>query len=137
MLRGPQPGPVLVIDDDTDVRALLERALRRQGFEVETAGDGESGLAQAGARRPGVILLDMRMPGMDGFAVLRALKASKATADIPVITMTGSPDLRTDARARVLALGAADFVAKPFDIDMLVEEVRLFLAAAGSARAVR
>jgi DNA-binding response OmpR family regulator len=74
---------------------------------------------------------------MDGFAVLRALKASKATADIPVIAMTGSPDLRTDARARVLALGAADFVAKPFDIDMLVEEVRLFLAAAGSARAVR
>ena len=59
------------------------------------------------------------MPGMDGFAVLRALKESQATADIPVIAMTGSPDLKTTARARVLALGASDFIAKPFDMDRL------------------
>ena len=76
---------------------------------------------------PGLILLDMRLPGMDGFAVLQALKKEEATSDIPVIAMTGSPELRTNARARVLTLGAADFISKPFDISMLVEEVKLFL----------
>ena len=129
MLQGSQHRPVLVIDDDADVRRLLQTALEKQGFEVETAGDGESGLALAGEHSPGLILLDLTMPGMDGFAVLQALKESPATAEIPVIAMTGSPGLKTTARARVLSLGASDFVAKPFDLQMLVEEIRLFLAA--------
>ena len=67
-------------------------------------------------------------PGAEGFVILRALKESQATKDIPVIAMTGSPDLNTTARARVLALGAADFIAKPFDLNMLVTEIGLFLA---------
>jgi DNA-binding response OmpR family regulator/two-component sensor histidine kinase len=129
MLQGAQHRPVLIIDDDDDVRRLLETALEKQGFLVETAGDGQSGLAQASEHSPGLILLDLSMPGMDGFAVLQALKESPATAGIPVIAMTGSPGLKTTARARVLALGASDFVAKPFDLPMLVEEIRLFLAA--------
>ena len=128
MLQGAPHRPVLVIDDDDDVRRLLEAALEKQGFLVETAPDGESGLAQAGEHSPGLILLDLTMPGMDGFAVLQALKESPATAEIPVIAMTGSPGLKTAARARVLALGASDFIAKPFDLQMLVEEIRLFLA---------
>jgi PAS domain S-box-containing protein len=129
MLHEAHHGPVLVIDDDADVCVLLQSVLTKQGFEVETASGGESGLAQATSRRPALILLDMRMPGMDGFAVLQALKASPATADVPVIAMTGSPEFKTTARARVLALGAADFIAKPFDINMLVEEIKVFLAA--------
>jgi len=127
MLQEPAQGPVLVIDDDADVRRLLKTALEKQGFEVETAADGESGMAQVAEQRPGLILLDMRMPGMDGFAVLRALKEDPATVDIPVIAMTGSPELKTTARARVLALGASDFITKPFDMDMLVEEIKLFI----------
>jgi CheY-like chemotaxis protein len=75
-----------------------------------------------------LILLDMRMPGMDGLAVLRALKQSKDTSDIPVITMTGSPDSQGTMRAQVLALGASDFVAKPFDLEKLAEEIKLFLS---------
>jgi CheY-like chemotaxis protein len=122
-------GPVLVIDDDASVRRLLHTALEKQGFLVETAGDGESGLARAREHHPGLILLDLHMPGMDGTAVLRALKESETTAEIPVITMTGSPGLKTTDRARVLALGASDFVLKPFDLDLLTEEIRLFLAA--------
>jgi PAS domain S-box-containing protein len=128
MLRGPHAGPVLVIDDDDGVRRLLAAALEKQGFVVETAGDGESGLARASEHRPGLILLDLHMPGMDGFAVLQALKESETTADIPVIVMTGSPGPKTTARARVLALGASDFVTKPFDLNMLIEEIRVFLA---------
>jgi PAS domain S-box-containing protein len=129
MLQGAQQGPVLVIDDDADVRTLLDAALRKQGYEVEMAADGESGLTLANTRRPGLILLDMRMPKMDGFAVLRSLKASSATADIPVVAMMGHTDPKSSARAQALALGASDFVAKPFDINMLVEEIRIFLAA--------
>ncbi len=129
MLRGAHRGPVLVIDDDADVRRLLQAALEKRGFQVETAEDGESGLVRAGEHHPGLILLDLHMPGMDGFAVLKALKESETTAEIPVIAMTGSPGLKTTARARVLALGASDFIAKPFDLDMLVEEIGIFLAA--------
>jgi len=129
MLQGPEQGPVLVIDDDPSVRRLLEAALEKQGFPVETAGDGESGLVLAGEHHPGLILLDLSMPGMDGYTVLQALKDSEPTAEIPVIAMTGSPGLKTTARARVLALGASDFITKPFDLPMLVEEVKLFLDA--------
>jgi PAS domain S-box-containing protein len=127
-LAGSRRGPVLVIDDDAGVRSLLETALARQGFEVDTAADCESGMALAGARRPGLILLDIRLPGTDGFDVLRMLKATQATADIPVIAMTGQADLKSTARARVLALGASDFIAKPFDLTRLVEEIKVFLA---------
>lgn len=127
MLHESHQGPVLVIDDDPAVLTLLNTALEKRGFEVETAADGENGLEQARKHHPGLILLDMRMPGMDGFTVLRALKDDPATVGIPVIAMTGSPDLKTTARARVLALGASDFITKPFDMDMLVEEIRLFI----------
>jgi len=128
-LKGTHQGPVLVIDDDPDVRRLLRTALEKHALIVETAENGENGLTQANERRPGVILLDLHMPGMDGFAVLRALKESKTTAEIPVIVMTGSPGLKTTARARVLALGASDFVVKPIDLNTLVQEIKLFLSA--------
>ncbi len=128
MLHETQHGPVLVIDDDPDVRVLLERVLRQQGLDVLTAADGASGLAQAATHHPGLILLDMRLPGMDGFAVLQALRDDKTTAQIPVIAMTGSPDLTTNTRARVLAFGGADLVPKPFDISLLVQEIKAFLA---------
>jgi CheY-like chemotaxis protein/two-component sensor histidine kinase len=128
LLHSEDEGSVLVIDDDADIRALLSIALQKRGFEVETAADGASGLAMVAERHPGLILLDIRMPGMDGFAVLRELKATADTADIPVIAMTGSVDLPTTARAQVLALGASDFVTKPLDMDLLVEEVGLFLS---------
>ena len=129
MLQGPQQGPVLVIDDDPDVRRLLEAALSAAGLSVELAADGETGLARAAAHPPDLILLDLHLPGMDGFAVLHALKAAEQTADIPVVAISGSPDLKATARARVLALGGADLIAKPFDMGQLVQEIRLFLAA--------
>ena len=71
----------------------------------------------------------MSTPDLDGRAVLRALKGSPATAKIPVIVMNGSPDLKPATRAQVLALGAADLIAKPYDLGLLVAEIKLFLAA--------
>jgi CheY-like chemotaxis protein len=128
MLQADHQKSVLVIDDDVGVRQLLKTALENQGTSVEAVGDGGAGLSWAGDHQPGLILLDMNLPGTDGFTILRSLKESQATKDIPVIAMTGSSDLNTTARARVLALGAADFIAKPFDLNMLVTEIGLFLA---------
>jgi DNA-binding response OmpR family regulator len=118
---------VLVVEDDHWVRQLLAVALRNQNFEVLEAPDGETGLTLARQAHPDLILLDLRLPGIDGFAVLQTLKRSPDTAEIPVIAVTGSEGLWVGARARVLALGAADFVAKPFEMDVLVREVRTLM----------
>jgi CheY-like chemotaxis protein len=118
---------VLVIEDDESIRQLLTVALRKQEFEVLDAPDGETGLALAGQAQPELVVLDLRLPGIDGFAVLQALKRSPATAGIPVIAVTGSEGLLLGARARVLSLGAADFVAKPFEMDALIDEIRTLM----------
>ena len=67
------------------------------------------------------------MPDMDGFTVLQQLKQDDNTAEIPVITITGSTDLKTKARARFLSLGASDFITKPFDMEKLIEEIKIFI----------
>jgi PAS domain S-box-containing protein len=126
-LEAPDHGRILVIDDDPSIRELLIVALRKQGFEVLEAPDGETGLALARRAEPGLILLDLRLPGMDGFAVLQALKRAPETAEIPVIAISGSTGLWLGARARVLSLGAADFVAKPFEMTELVGEIRTLM----------
>jgi DNA-binding response OmpR family regulator len=118
---------VLVIEDDPSVREYLDVALRKQNFEVLMAPDGETGLALASREHPETILLDLRLPGIDGITVLQALKRSPATTEIPVIVVTGSEGLLVGSRARVLSLGAADFVAKPFEMDNLVEEIRALM----------
>jgi PAS domain S-box-containing protein len=118
---------ILVIEDDASVRELLATALCKQGFEALTASDGETGLLLAGQEQPGLILLDLRLPGIDGFGVLQQLKRSPTTAAIPVIAVTGSEGLWLGARARVLSLGAADFIAKPVELDRLIEEIRTLM----------
>ena len=99
---------VLVIDDDPAQLELMARFLAREGFAARTAHDGASGLDMAKALRPKVILLDVTMPGMDGWSVLRALKADPDLADIPVIMVTFISD-----NGLASTLGAADFVSKP------------------------
>jgi signal transduction histidine kinase/DNA-binding response OmpR family regulator len=113
--RFDQPAPpphstVLVIDDDANVRDLMQRTLAKDGFRVEVAADGTRGLALAKEHKPAVITLDVMMPGMDGWAVLTALKADVETADIPVIMLT-----IVDDRNMGFALGAADYFTKPID----------------------
>ena len=106
---GAQGGDlVLVIDDDADQRALMTKFLHREGFKVRTAGDGETGLAMARELKPRAILLDVMMPGVDGWSVLSALKADAALDAIPVIMVTF-----VEQRALAASLGAADYVMKP------------------------
>ncbi len=104
-------GPtVLVIDDDATVRDLMQRSLSKDGYRVEVAGDGRTGLEMARRLKPAVITLDVMMPSMDGWAVLTALKADPVTADIPVVMLT-----IVDDKNMGFALGAADYFTKPID----------------------
>ena len=113
----PDPGragTVLVIDDSDQARDLIRRFLVDEGFKVLEAASGEAGLALARQERPDAITLDVLMPGMDGWAVLAALKADPVLADVPVIMLT-----MLDDRNLGLALGASDFMTKPIDRDRL------------------
>jgi CheY-like chemotaxis protein len=101
-------GLVLVIDDDPATRELLARFLRREGFSVRAAVDGESGLRMARELRPSAILLDVMMPRLDGWAVLGALKADPDLAETPVVMVTVVQE-----RGLAFSLGAADYLNKP------------------------
>ncbi|MGA2658129.1 MAG: response regulator [Verrucomicrobiota bacterium] len=106
---------VLVIDDEAGARDLVQRALAKEGYRVQTAASGADGLALARQLKPAAITLDVMMPGMDGWAVLTALKADQLTADIPVIMTT-----IVDDKNLGFALGAADYFIKPIDWNRLL-----------------
>jgi signal transduction histidine kinase/DNA-binding response OmpR family regulator len=124
MTREPGARRVLVVEDDASIRRLLSASLMNRGFEVIEAEDGERGLQLADEQHPDLIVLDLHLPGVDGFTVLQRLKRAPSTTSIPVIAVTGNEGLLLGARARVLALGASDFVEKPFRMDALIEEIR-------------
>jgi CheY-like chemotaxis protein/nitrogen-specific signal transduction histidine kinase len=112
-------GTVLVVDDDPAARNLLGRFLAREGFRVEHAADGEDALRRARSVRPDVITLDVLMPGMDGWAVLAALKADDELAGIPVVMLSV-----LDERHMGFALGAADYLTKPVDREQLIAALK-------------
>jgi len=113
---------ILVIDDDAQILAVAAASLRMVGkWEVVTATSGPDGLSQALAARPDAILLDVMMPGMDGPATLRQLKAEPATAAVPVVMLTAV--LGADGRPPVFDRPVAAVIAKPFDIMGLAGEV--------------
>jgi GAF domain-containing protein/CheY-like chemotaxis protein/anti-sigma regulatory factor (Ser/Thr protein kinase) len=114
-------GTVLVIDDEAAVRDLMQRFLTREGFRVVAAANGEDGLRRARELSPDAITLDVMMPGMDGWAVLSALKAAPDLADIPVIMLT-----IVDDRNLGYALGAADYLTKPIDRERLVAVLKRY-----------
>jgi hypothetical protein len=107
-------GSVLIIDDDADARRLLRSVLAADGFHVEEATDGSTGLAMAAASRPDAITLDVLMPGMDGWEVLRRIRADASLADIPVIMLSVLHEQQL-----ALALGATEYVTKPIDRSQL------------------
>jgi len=120
---------VLVIDDDPAVRDLLGRTLARDGYAVETAASGEEGLKLARERRPAAITLDVMMPSMNGWVVLRELKADPALREIPVIMVTIVSD-----RQMGFTLGASEYLTKPVDRPRLLELMRKFCTREGTAR---
>ncbi len=112
---------VLSVDDEVDVQLILKTALQSEGFEVETAGNGPDALAIAKENPPDLVLLDVMMPGMSGFEVLRELKADDATSTIPVIMLTGVSERSKIQEA--LSSGTEFYIIKPFDFDDLMNKV--------------
>ena len=115
---------VLVIDDEAPIRLLCRVNLEAAGMEVREAQDGVAGLAAALEEPPDVILLDVMMPGMDGWEVLQALLGDERTREIPIVFLTARAEIRDQARG--LELGGVDYVTKPFnpiDLAPLVEDL--------------
>lgn len=106
---------ILVVDDEEDLRVLLRFELEAQGHEVDEAGSGGEALAAIAASRPDLVMLDLRMPGMDGWDVLRDLQARGITPDLPVIAL--SAHASQELIAETLELGCATYVTKPFSFD--------------------
>ena len=122
-LAPPAPRPrVLVVDDDRQSRDLLARILTKEHYDVQTAADGETALSAVAAQLPDLILLDVHLPGVNGFDVCHRLKQSQATRLVPIVLVTGLGD--RDHRLRGIDAGGDDFLAKPFDQVELKARVR-------------
>jgi len=117
---------ILVVDDDAFIRRPLEFILRGEGFEPRMAVDGNDCLEQVARNRPDLIILDVMMPGCDGFEVCRRLKSDPESADIPIIMLSARG--QEHDRERGASLGAADFMTKPYSPAELVRKVRELLS---------
>lgn len=117
---------ILVIDDDATTRELIAQALEMElGVVVRGAGDGQEGIAAVSESIPALILLDLKMPRLDGFGVLHWLKSSPRTAGVPVLALTAAAN---DASLQTLERRCEGIICKPFDLDDLVAAVRPFVA---------
>ena len=115
---------VLIIDDEAPIRLLCRVNLEAEGMDVVEAPDGPTGLEVVESERPDAILLDVMMPGLDGWSVAERLLEKEDTREIPIVFLTARADLRD--RARGMDLGGLDYITKPFnpvDLASLVEEV--------------
>jgi len=114
---------VLVIDDEQGIRALLDTLLRRKGYDVIVAESGQKGLECFRRARPDVIVLDLKMPEMDGLTVLRQIRSLDPI--IPVIILTGAGTAETEQRVR--ALGVTEYVEKEFSLHLLGDSLKRLL----------
>jgi two-component system, OmpR family, response regulator len=122
-----QHARVLLVDDDADVVDLLSTSLRFQGFEVDTASDGPAALDRAHKVHPDAVVLDVTLPGIDGFDVLRRLREDRIGT--PVLFLTARDSLQD--RITGLSLGADDYISKPFSLEEVVARLRAILRRTG------
>jgi DNA-binding response OmpR family regulator len=125
------PPRILIVDDERKNRDLLEVMLGGQGYELATVTCGEDALAHIAGRLPDIILLDVMMPGMDGYKVAATLKADAATAHVPIVLLTALDD--RNSRAHGLNAGAEDVLAKPVSGAELRQKVRSLLQRGGAS----
>ena len=133
-MKGYHQPRVLVVDDERTNLHMLSVALRHEGHLVDAASDGSSALDCAAANAPDLVLLDIMMPGMDGFQVLERLRDMEGCRDIPVIFLTGMEDL--ESKLHGFSLGAVDYVVKPFHLEEIRARVRIHLQLQMAHRAL-
>lgn len=113
---------ILIIDDEKDLVAMLTFRLEANNFQVMSASDGPSGIEKAKGEKPDLIILDLMMPGIDGYTVAKRLKADSLTADIPIIILTAAVSLELSQKVRQVQ--AADCITKPFEPEELIGKVK-------------
>ena len=119
---------ILIADDEPNILIPLEFLMKREGYEVLLARDGNEALAMIARERPALVLLDVMMPGKTGFDVCQAVRADEALADIKIVLLTAKG--RDTDIAKGLALGASDYLTKPFSTKDLAARVRRLLEPA-------
>ncbi len=112
---------ILLVEDHEELWDMMSRRLRRHGFDVVLAHDGQQALTQVGAERPDLVLLDMDLPVMDGWTVARRLRGGNAQAPVPIIALTAHA--MAGDRARALAAGCDDYHPKPVDFPKLLAQI--------------
>lgn len=120
---------ILVIEDDDEILKFIRRGLAYEGYQVDTAGDGPSGLTSARNNPPDLVVLDLMLPGIDGLEVCRRLRAGGST---PVIILTAKDSMND--RVMGLDMGADDYMTKPFDLDELLARIRALLRRSQPSR---
>ncbi len=126
----PRPDPnkrlkVLVVDDESDMRASIGEFLEDRGFAICDAGDGEEALAKTFTEKPDLILLDLRLPKVDGYQVCQTLKGNPITSGIPIIMITALN--ATPQKVKGIEFGADDYISKPFDLDELHARIKMIM----------
>jgi len=121
---------ILLVEDNEMNRDMLSRRLQKQGYEVVIAVDGEEGVAKAQTEAPALVLMDMSLPGVDGWEATRRLKASPKTQKIPVIALTAHA--MTDDRDKAMAAGCDDFDTKPVEMPRLLSKIQALLGKQSS-----
>ena len=116
---------ILVADDEIHIRTLLKITLEMVGYEVEVAADGQETLDKIAGQIPDLLLLDIKMPRLNGWQVCEKLKSDEKTKNIPIIMVTAFG--QKEARQRSLDLGADEFISKPFETPTLLEAVKMTL----------
>src|SRR5579862_5352876 len=114
--------PVLLVDDDDRVRELVRVTLEMEGYDVQEAASAEEGMAAIEARKPELILLDVMMPHVDGWEMLRRIQERYGAGAIPVVMFSGQVD--EEAERQAASSGARGFIGKPFDLQALVEQTK-------------
>ena len=116
---------MLIIDDERGILDFIQLGMRKEGFRIELAQDGPTGLSKARTLIPDIVILDIMLPGVDGFNICRQLRESPATADIPIIMLTAKDDVSD--RVKGLSMGADDYLPKPFDFSELLARVQALM----------
>ena len=124
---------ILLVEDNEMNRDMLSRRLARRGYEVVVAVDGEAGVRMAQSEAPAIILMDMSLPGLDGWDATRQIKADPATRGVPVIALTAHA--MAGDREKSLAAGCDDFDTKPVDFERLLGKIQALLGSAGGGAA--
>ena len=116
---------ILLIDDEPEFAEMVKIRLEANGYQIDLAADGATGIARVAVDRPQLILLDVMMPGLDGFAVLRRLREDAATRALPIIMLTARGEFKSITEAQ--ALGATDYLIKPVDTNELLKLITRYI----------